>query len=439
MGDKNFENMRRFLYVLLLFFGTTAFGQSPQRFSTWKALEEWVIKNATVMQLNQEQLRLAELTEQASWVNTINPRIPTTASWLNNTDLPVNFIPGQVFGGPEGTFREVTFGQQYISSFTAAPQFDIVNVAKWQDIRAAKANTKVVANEGAVNRIKMLEQVNVLYCGIIQLKKQQKMLERFVGLSDSLSQIVGRKYEAGLVRLQDRNDAQVNVIQQKGLLRNIEHQLNYQQSLLSALAGVTVEIEPTEGLEELEVVKPAQNLTALNLATYKVDYAKMMYRSSQLEQLPVLSFQSSLAYQNNSNAQWMDPASKWIYSSFVGAKLTWDLPTNAVKATNVRAKKINFKMAEILLEEEKRNTKVRNEQLMKDWENAKREVEEKELMAQLEKDSYRQAGDQYEKEIIGLDKFILAQNKWLSAQLSVLNARINQQMYQQKIRINYAN
>ncbi len=391
------------------------------------------------MQLNQEQLRLAELTEEASWVNTVNPRIPTTASWLNNTDLPVNFIPGQVFGGPEGTFREVTFGQQYISSFTAAPQLDIVNVAKWQDIRAAKSNTKVVANEGAVNRINMLEQVNMLYCGIVQLKKQQKMLERFVGLSDSLFQIVGRKYESGLVRLQDRNDAQVNVIQQKGILRNIEHQLNYQQSLLSALAGVTVEIESTEGLEELEIVNPAQNLTALNLATHKVDYAKMMYRSSQLEQLPVLSFQSSLAYQNNSNAQWMDPASKWIYSSFVGAKLTWDLPTNAVKATNVRAKKINFKMAEILLEEEKRNTKVRNEQLMKDWENAKREVEEKVLMAQLEKDSYRQAGDQYEKEIIGLDKLILAQNKWLSAQLSVLNARINQQMYQQKIRINNAN
>ena len=431
--------MRKYLYILLLFFGTTAFGQSVQRFSTWNALEDWALKNATVMQLNQEQLRLAELTEGASWVNTINPRIPTTASWLNNTDLPVNFIPGQVFGGPEGTFREVTFGQQYISSFTAAPQLDIVNVAKWQDIRVAKANTKVVANEGAVNRIKMMEQVNVLYCGIIQLKKQQKMLERFVGLSDSLYQIVGRKYESGLVRLQDRNDAQVNVIQQKGLLRNIEHQLNYQQSLLSALVGITVEIEPIEGLEELEMVKPAQNLTALNLATHKVDYAKMMYRSSQLEQLPVLSFQSSLAYQNNSNAQWMDPASKWIYSSFVGAKLTWDLPTNAVKATNVRAKKINFKMAEILLEEEKRNTKVRNEQLMKDWENAKMEVEEKALMAQLERDSYRQAGDQYEKEIIGLDKLILAQNKWLSAQLSVLNARINQQMYQQKIRINNAN
>jgi outer membrane protein TolC len=110
-----------------------------------------------------------------------------------------------------------------------------------------------------------------------------------------------------------------------------------------------------------------------------------------------------------------------------------------VKATNVRVKKINFKMAEILLEEEKRNTKVKNEQLIKDWENAKKEVEEKELMAILEMDSYRQAGDQYEKEVIGLDKLILAQNKWLSAQLSVLNARINQQMYQQKIRINYAN
>lgn len=431
--------MRKYLYILLLFFGTTAFGQSVQRFSTWNALEDWVLKNATVIQLNQEQLRMAELTEQASWLNTLNPRIPTSGSWINNTDLPVNFIPGQVFGGPEGSFREITFGQQYISSFTAAPQLDLVNIAKWQDVRAAKANTKVVAAEGMMNRIKLLEQVNVLYCGIIQLKKQQKIVERFVGLSDSLSQIVGRKYDAGLIRLQDRNDAQVNVLQQKGVLRNIVHQLTYQEALLSTLAGISVEIDVTERAEELETKSTVQNQTALNLAMFRVDYAKMIYRSSQLEQLPVLSFQSSLAYQNNSNAQWMDPANRWIYSSFVGAKLTWDLPTNAVKATNVRVKKINFKMAEILLEEEKRNTKVRNEQLIKDWENAKKEVEEKELMAILEKDSYRHAGDQYEKEVIGLDKLILAQNKWLSAQLSVLNARINQQMYQQKIRINYAN
>lgn len=174
--------MRKYLYILLLFFGTTAFGQSVQRFSTWKALEDWVLKNATVIQLNQEQLRMAELTEQASWLNTLNPRIPTTGSWINNTDLPVNFIPGQVFGGPEGSFREITFGQQYISSFTAAPQLDLVNIAKWQDVRAAKANTKVVAAEGIMNRIKLLEQVNFLYCGIVQLKKQRKDVGAICGL-----------------------------------------------------------------------------------------------------------------------------------------------------------------------------------------------------------------------------------------------------------------
>ena len=202
MGHQNFETMRNLIHIILLFFGTTAIGQSSQRFSTWKAIEDWVLKNATVMQLNQEQLQMAELTERASWANTINPRIPTTASWLNNTDLPVNFIPGQIFGGPEGSFREVTFGQQYITSFTAVPQFDIVNVARWQDIRSAKANTKVVAQEGMVNRKKLLEQVNLLFCGIVQLKGQRQIAQRFVSLSDSLSQIVGEKYQLGLVRLQ---------------------------------------------------------------------------------------------------------------------------------------------------------------------------------------------------------------------------------------------
>jgi len=83
--------MRKLIHIILLFFGTTALGQSVQRFSTWKVLEDWLLKNATVMQLNQEQLQMAELTERASWANTLNPRVPTTASWLNNTDLPPFF------------------------------------------------------------------------------------------------------------------------------------------------------------------------------------------------------------------------------------------------------------------------------------------------------------------------------------------------------------
>ncbi len=165
----------------------------------------------------------------------------------------------------------------------------------------------------------------------------------------------------------------------------------------------------------------------------------MMYRSAQLEQLPVLSFQSSLAYQNNSNLQWMDPASRWIFSSFVGAKLTWDLPTNAVKATNVRIKKINYQLAELVLKDETRKQVVINDQLRLDYENAVQELNEKQEVERLEKDSYRQIENQYNQEIVGLDKLIIGQNKWLNAQMNLLSAKVNTKKYLQKQMIHYAN
>ena len=423
--------------IVLVLLSSLVVGQSAKQFSTWNELQNWVIQNAVVMQVNAQQLQLANLTETAAWLNTLNPRVPTTASLINNTDLPVNFIPGQVFGGPEGSFREVTFGQQYISSFTAAPQLDLINVSKWQDVRVAEANTEVVKLETVMSRKRLLEEVNVMYCSIVQLQSQRDLVEKFATLSDSLAIIVGQKYQSGLVRLQDWNDAKINVLQQRGLLRNLEHQLVLQYSALSSIVGSPVSIDDA-GLT-LESKPSGQSQTALNLALQRVRYSKMMYRSAQLEQLPVLSFQSSLAYQNNSNLQWMDPASRWIFSSFVGAKLTWDLPTNAVKATNVRIKKINYQLAELVLKDETRKQVVINDQLRLDYENAVQELNEKQDVERLEKDSYRQIENQYNQEIVGLDKLIIGQNKWLNAQMNLLSAKVNTKKYLQKQMIHYAN
>ncbi len=201
--------------IVLVLLSSLVVGQSAKQFSTWNELQNWVIQNAVVMQVNAQQLQLANLTETAAWLNTLNPRVPTTASLINNTDLPVNFIPGQVFGGPEGSFREVTFGQQYISSFTAAPQLDLINVSKWQDVRVAEANTEVVKLETVMSRKRLLEEVNVMYCSIVQLQSQRDLVEKFATLSDSLAIIVGQKYQAGLLRLQYWNDAKINVLQKR--------------------------------------------------------------------------------------------------------------------------------------------------------------------------------------------------------------------------------
>jgi OMF family outer membrane factor len=47
-------------------------------------------------------------------INKFNPRASVNYAATDNTQLPVNFFPAEVFGGTPGTFKEVGSGQQYV-------------------------------------------------------------------------------------------------------------------------------------------------------------------------------------------------------------------------------------------------------------------------------------------------------------------------------------
>lgn len=431
--------MKKYLLILLWAVSFTAtIAQSTQTFHSWNEVFQWVSANSAAVAIGEKQMDMANLTEQAAWANILNPRIPTTGSWINNNNLPVSFIPAQIFGGPEGSFREVKFGQQYITTFTAVPQVDVINVARWQDVRSAKVNTALVANETALSKKRMQEQVNVLFCNILMLQEQRQVLQRFVSIADSLEQLVKNKYDQGIVRLQDWNDARVNVLQQQGSLRNLEMTLANQLETLGVICGksVLLDIQPLD--MELEKKPIAQGKLELENAALKMEYARMMHRSAQLEQLPVLSLQGSLGYQNNSNAQWMDPSSRWIYSSFVGAKLTWDLPTNAVKVTQVGTRKINHEMAKIAWEEEQRNAQVRNQQLNREYDKVLQDYQQQARIASFDQDSYQHVYNMFKQDVVGMDKLMLAQQKALQSTLTTIGAKWNSEWVKNKIQISNA-
>jgi hypothetical protein len=134
----------------------------------------------------------------------------------------------------------------------------------------------------------------------------------------------------------------------------------------------------------------------------------------------------------------MDPSSRWIYSSFIGAKLTWDLPTNAVKLTQVGTKKINLEMAKIALEEEQRNSKVRNQQLNREYEKLLSDVTQQMGIFELDRDSYFHVYQMFSQDIVGLDKLLIAQQKMLQSQLTVIGTKWNKELVRNKIQINNA-
>jgi outer membrane protein TolC len=173
-------------------------------------------------------------------------------------------------------------------------------------------------------------------------------------------------------------------------------------------------------------------------ALFKYQYAALNQRVAVYDQLPVLSFQSSLAYQNNSHSRWVDPANRWIYSSFIGMKIAWDFPTNAVKYTNVRSKKLNAEIQALSWEEEKRNTAIRNQQVSADYQKALGDYQSALEILSLDKNTFFHQSALFQKDLIPLDKLLQSQKKWLASELDGVNARVNMIFQKNKISINNA-
>ena len=85
-------------------------------------------KNKNYSLVNAElQKNIADLSKKAALANVFNPRVPITIQALDNMSQQVSFLPAEAFGGPVGTFKQVTIGQQYVATLAIMPQFEILN------------------------------------------------------------------------------------------------------------------------------------------------------------------------------------------------------------------------------------------------------------------------------------------------------------------------
>lgn len=373
---------------------------------------------AFVSRIQQNALLSAELTKQAAYGNIFNPRIPVNASLIDNTELPVNFIPAEVFGGAPGTFREVVFGQQYISTLTVTPQLDIIAPGRWGEVQMAKYNLEKTKAESKLSKRDIRNALANYYFNFVLLEKQKELLQVNSLIADSIYFSIKEKVKSGIARESDANEALINATIQKNTLQNLEAQSEVILLQLENVVGVVVEING-DWDESFEV---AENYSQFELEKMKFEkyYAQSALKASRLDHLPVLSFVSSFAYQNNSNARFLDNNERWINSNYVGLRLTWDFPTNVQKLTSLKSSRLNYEMASIQYEQAVINVKNKAIENKLELNRLQKEWESKKKIELLEQENFKYALAQYEKGIIPLEKL-------LRVQLSKIQSELNEE------------
>lgn len=413
--------------------------QAQQSFSQLDSLLKFIEQNSATTKAGIQQNKMAVITEKAAWGNAFSPKIPITASAINNSRLPVNFIPSEVFGGPAGTFKTITLGQQYITTFSISPQIDLINPGLLAKIKSAEINQELVEKNTQLSKLNLYEQTNACYHNILSFQAQLTILKQHKIIADSLLQSVKNKYAEGLVRQQDVNDATINVITTEDKIKKAEISIKQQYLLLSNLSDTETGFVLTEDIWQFKVpalITMANGTIKVAQQELKLQLAQQELRAAYWQNYPTLSLVGNFNYQNNSNNQLFDNANPWIKSYYWGLRLTWDFPTNINKLVTISNNRINSNLIQIDMAHTRIQNTNEQKQMGLDLQNYINQYQNAMSIMQLRADNFTKSKQQFQENILSLDKLILSETDWLNSKLSVVVALANIAYIQHRIDIN---
>ncbi|MCC6370012.1 MAG: TolC family protein [Bacteroidia bacterium] len=415
-----------------------AFHTSAQlRFSSLDSLFAFADRNSNTSKIAYQQNLLAKWTKVAAIANTINFRDPVSFSSTNNILLPVNFIPAEAFGGPAGSFRQLTLGQQYVSNFNFNPQIDLINAQNWARVKSAEINKDLTELSNHLNKKSLHESIAAAYYNILSINEQIVANTQSLINADSLVFIVKNKYSVGIARQQDANNAQVNLLVVKDKLQqlqiNREQQLNALKILCDIPAEKTLTLENTQTPETTVATGSSLESKYVSLQS---EYLRNEWRVNRLSMMPVVSLVYYQGWQQNSNSAFFDNNAKWIQSKYFGLRITVPFPPDANKLSQNYSAKINSGIAALNATHSRLQNELANKGLELDYEKALNSFQIAKEINQLKLMNYEKSLNQYKEGILSTDLLLNAFTDLLNSQLNTASSNASLNYAKARIMIN---
>lgn len=424
-----------FALLLSLLLPAAAKAQSLQ-FSSLEDLLAYSDARSAVARGADVQTDLARLQSAAAIANTVNLRGTASLTATNNFALPVNFIPAEIFGGPSGTFREVTFGQQFVNVANVSPQLDLVAPSTWARVGSARASAALTATTNALNRRDQHERIATAYFNFRSAEAQQAYAQQTLANADSIVALVGRRHAAGIARVQDLNNARVNRASLVDFLsqlqtRQAQHLLSL-QALLGMPATASLLPLPANAGTPTASSEPAGSRLLQQQAELQASLQRSELLANRLAFLPTLSVVAGFNWQQNSNESMFNSA-KWIRSQYVGLKLSVPLPTETRLWSQAEEYRINLRMKTINAEQVAVQESIQNQQQDLELARAAEALVAARSIAELKQENYRLSSLNYAEGILPLDQMLTAFTDWLNAGLNAEVAQWNVALQQTKV------
>lgn len=429
-----------FLFSILIIMGMKA--QTSLRFSSVDSLLQYAEENSATIKTGDKLSLLAKSTKLAALGNTVNPKCPVSASWIDNTKLPVSYVPAEFFGGPAGSLKALSFGQEYVSNYGITPQIDIISPAAWARVKSASINSELTEVTNLLNKKNLFESVAATYYNIVSLQNQQTAVRESIAAADSILGIASRKFGEGIIREQDKNNSEINLLTIRDRLAQINATLEQQYNTLKLLCDIqpSASLQVTENVSGIQTeALPAIKSTALieKQQLLQAAYLKSELRSNRLLSFaPTVSFVFNQAWQRSSDSGFFDSDANHFSTQYFGLKLTIPFPFDVTRLSQNYTSKINYRISEINAAHAVLQNEAGNKQLDLDHQKALSAYTTGKKIAELKEINYVKSLNQYKEGILSTENLLLAFTDRVNAELNFISAAAALHFSESKIKIN---
>jgi outer membrane protein TolC len=430
----------RLIFLCCVMFRFAAFSQNSLRFNSIDSLFRYAEDHSAAIKTADQQSLLAKSIKLAALGNIANLKAPISASWTDNTELPVSYVPAEFFGGPAGTLKELSFGQEYVTNYGITPQIDIISPAAWARVKSASINSKLTETINLINKKTLFESISATYYNILSLQAQTETLKENVKAADSIFSISTNKFSLGLIREQDKNTAEINLLNVQDKLVQLNSTLEQQYNTLKLLCDISPATSVT--IEEKTSVQTTAAPASKSGLYEKQQQLQSAYMRSELRAnrlltfSPTLSFVFNQAWQQSSNSSFFDENANHFSTQYFGLKLSIPLPFDVNHLSQTYTSRINYTISKLNAEHGALQNQISNTQLDLDYQKALSAYTNAKKVAALRESNYSKSLNQFKEGILSTENLLLAFTEHVNAKLNLISAENTLNYTVQKIKIN---
>jgi len=279
--------LQRMVLLMVLLGAPVLHAQVPAKELTLRdaityALENKADSKKAKLSVENSEYQIAEVRARAL------PTITANGNLTYNPILQLNALPGQFFGGPEGSVILAPLGQKWSSTAGVNLTQNIFDQTVFTGLKAAKTTREFYQINAQLTEEQVIERVANNYYQVYVQRQKLTVIDSTLKNTTEVRDIIKGQYDSGLARKIDLDRMNVNLSNIKTQRQQIVNAVQLQENTLKFYMGMPIQTK-------ISIPKTEFNVTPLNLEETP--------DTSNLTQYQLLKKQEQLYYYNKKAMQ----------------------------------------------------------------------------------------------------------------------------------------